>query len=65
MNELELRLKGLEADNIPYNMEQFEEIDKTTIILSIYYGYYNQFLEYYDMDGKMFSRQHCNYNDFT
>ena len=65
MNALETRLIQLEKDFISYNMEQVEDDIETTIVLSIYYGYYNQFLEFYDKNGDLISREHCNYNDFT
>lgn len=46
-------------------MEQTENDNKVDIVLSIYYGYYNQFLEFYDKNGDLIWREHCNYNDFT
>ena len=64
MNTLETRRNQLEADFIPYNMEMVED-EETVIVLNIYYGYYNQFLEYYNINGDLISREHCNYNDFT
>ena len=64
MNALEIRRIQLEKDFIPYNMELVED-EEVSIVLSIYYGYYNQFLEYYDKNRDLISREHCNYNDFT
>lgn len=64
MSVLELRLKQLEKDNITYNKENFNDVE-TAVVLTIMYGYYNQFLEYYDKNGDLISREHCNYNDFT
>ena len=48
MNALEIRRIQLEKDFIPYNMELVED-EEVSIVLSIYYGYYNQFLEYYGL----------------
>lgn len=64
MNTLEIRQIQLEKDFIPYNMELVDD-EEVLIVLSIYYGYYNQFLEYYDKNGDLICREHCNYNDFT
>lgn len=65
MNALQIRLKQLEKDFISYNMEHIDGDDEVSVVLSIYYGYYNQFLEFYDKNGDLISREHCNYNDFT
>ena len=65
MNALQIRLSQLDKDYISYNMEQTENDPEVNIVLSIYYGYYNQFLEFYDKNGDLISREHCNYNDFT
>lgn len=64
MSALETRQIQLEKDFISYNMELVED-EEVSVVLSIYYGYYNQFLEYYDKNGDLISREHCNYNDFT
>lgn len=65
MNALQIRLKQLEKDFIPYNTEHADGDDEVSVILSIYYGYYNQFLEFYDKNGDLISREHCSYNDFN
>ena len=65
MNALQIRLEQLEKDFISYNMEHTDGDDEVSVVLSIYYGYYNQFLEFYDKNGDLISREHCNYNDFT
>ena len=65
MNALQIRLEQLDKDFISYNMEHMEGDEKVFVVLSIYYGYYNQFLEFYDKNGDLISREHCNYNDFT
>jgi hypothetical protein len=64
MSVLELRLQQLEKDCITYNKENFVDAE-TVVVLAIMYGYYNQILEYYDKNGDLIYREHCNYNDFT
>lgn len=64
MSTLETRQIRLEKDFTTYDMELVEDEEVLTV-LSIYYDYYNQFLEYYNKNGDLICREHCNYNDFT
>ena len=64
MSVLATRQIQLEKDFTTYDMELVEDEEVLTV-LSIYCDYYNQFLEYYDKNGNLICREHCNYNDFT
>lgn len=64
MSTLETRQNQLEKDFITYDMELVED-EEVSVVLSIYYDYYNQFLEHYNKNGDLICREHCNYNDFT
>lgn len=68
MSDLDNRITDLEERFIPYYMECIDDTEENGdngIALSIYYGYYNQFLEFYDHSGNLVSREPCNYNEFS